>query len=83
MSVADNLASAVQLLRGSVVGSISVGERTGVQVLGLHRDREILLGGDRVTILGECDDRRDHVGLGGNVTWVRSSALQCPSSRRC
>lgn len=68
VGVSDNLTLTVELLRSRVVGGIGVGEGTGLQVLSLDSDREVLLSLNVVTILGECEDRGDHGVLGGNVT---------------
>lgn len=53
VSVADDLALRVELLRGGVVGSVSVGEAASLEVLSLDCDREILVGLDGSTVLGE------------------------------
>jgi hypothetical protein len=52
----------LERLRGSVVGVVRVGERSGLQVVDLHREVDLLVCLDVVcVVLGVGEDRRDHV----------------------
>ena len=68
MQMTDNLASAVELLRSGIVGSIGVGEGTGLDVLDVGAEIECLVLLNVLTGLGIGDDGGDHLGRGGDLT---------------
>jgi len=68
MGVANDVAS-LKRLRGSVVGVVRVGERTGLQVGDLHGEVNLLVFLDALfVVLGAGEDRRDHVTNGRNIS---------------
>jgi len=68
MGVANDVAS-LKRLRGSVVGVVRVGERTGLQVGDLHGEVNLLVFLDALfVVLGAGEDRRNHVTNGRNIS---------------
>jgi len=68
MGVANDVAS-LKRLRGSVVGVVRVGERTGLQVGDLYGEVNLLVFLDALfVVLGAGEDRRDHVTNGRNIS---------------
>ena len=79
VGVADDLALAIELLRGTVVCAGGVGEGTKLHVLELDLDVESGLGLDDIAVLGVYDDGGDHVVNTGDIShgWRRElSALE-------
>src|SRR3569833_1512405 len=68
VSVADDVALAIQRLGGGVVRGDGIGEGTGLQTVDLNRDVEVLALLDLAVVRREEDDGRDHLVLGGNIT---------------
>jgi hypothetical protein len=66
VTVTDDVTT-LELLRSGVVRGQGIGEGAGDQVRELHLDGEVLVGGDVFAGAGEQHDRRDHVGIGGDV----------------
>ena len=70
--MSDDVSLSIHLLRCAVVVALSVDEVTRLNVVDRHLDRERLICGDRIVVLGEDELRGRHVRRCSNDThWSR------------
>ena len=67
VSVANDVALAIEVLGGGVVGALSVSERARGEVVDLDLDVKVLVGLDVSVVRRVAEDGRDHAVLGGNA----------------
>jgi hypothetical protein len=60
MGVANDV-TVLELLGCGIVGVVGVGEGSSLQVVDLYRELDSLVGSDRVTVLGACENGGDHL----------------------
>ena len=76
VSMANDSAGAIEVLRSRVIGAGRVGERTQNHVGNIDLDSECLLGGKNVIVLREQNDGRYHIVCRGDLAhgWFKLAA---------